>query len=120
MNRHVRIEAINTSWPPDYERTDPLLLDMVIDDEAHVVGRHFVFGLQGDPAVRETWEPFVMRENGDVHFSGNEEGDSYFRTNLREKQIAPGEVFTSFDRLKAEIVWQITKVFEVATDKVQS
>jgi hypothetical protein len=117
-HRHVRIQAVNMSWQPEDEGPgDPVTLDVVIDDAARVIGRHLIFGLLGDPAVRTTWAPFVLRENGDVHFSGNEtDTDSYYRTNFREKKIVVDEEFTSFDRYRKARLYQITKVVHLAAE----
>ena len=95
-----------------------MTLDVVMDDEARVIGRHLIFGLNGDPAVCTTWAPFVLRENGDVHFGGNEtDDDSYYRTDFREKKIVVGEHFTSFDRYRKARVYQITKLVHLAAER---
>jgi len=115
-HRHVRVQAINEVWPPgdDEGPTPPVTLDLVIDGEGRVLGRHLIFGLNGDPAVKSTWQPFVVRENGDVHFgSDGTDDDTYHRTNLREKRIMLGERFTSSDRFRRERVFRITTVVDL-------
>jgi hypothetical protein len=62
--RYVRVLAEGTE---DNPHAPPIYVDAIIDDDANIIGRHALFGLQGRfDRKDEHFEPFVLDHKGQM------------------------------------------------------
>lgn len=114
---HVRLilrATVDNPWSP------VIYLDCVIDTDFMIVGRHTLFGLQGNYAMRErAYYPFTLDREGQIDFGCGYDGEAnerHARCNIREVNVREG----SLVELRSEnhgVEWyRITEVLVVGQE----
>jgi hypothetical protein len=90
--RYVRI----TCSPVHSAEHSNILIDAILDEADHILGKHALFGLWGDPnQIEADFFPLILTRDDMIVFDieyANE--DRKFRFNLRDVKIKVGQLLT--------------------------
>src|ERR1043165_7201879 len=96
------------------EDWDPFRFDVVLGEEKTVLKVPVFFGFSGRWKDKGNLCPFVLEPSGRIDFGAGFTDDRYYRTNIREKQIAIGELFSVWDEHEFEKVFRIIDIGDIA------
>jgi hypothetical protein len=94
MTKYVRVVAVPTV---ENHKVSPLYLDIVIDQDCHIMGNHDLFGFQGDISSRSsgTSFPFILDPNGKVDFGDEYKSpDRYAELDIRDGKVSSGRLLS--------------------------
>jgi len=118
MNRHVRAFAKWQSIQPgfgdeDFRARKPIAFDSYINDNDTMVFKASSYGTLGALNNKNERLPFILQTDGTLDFGSSCES-RLFTTNLKDKQIRVGDLFTIWDEHRNECIYRIDRVERLA------
>jgi hypothetical protein len=115
VKKYVRVVAEPSVDNPTCK---PIHVDLVIDDAGSIVGKHSVFGVQGDFNRKdEQFCPFVLDLNGKVDYGdgyGKNSSEQYAKLDLRDGLVEVGRILHLTSESFGPEVYKIRQVLVLA------